>query len=200
MRKLLACLGLIALLATPAAASARPVAASAGRAHPAPRVLPSPVPCPGCWAPALHTSWQWQLQYKVDTSVDVQMYDIDGFDSPKKLVAKLHADGRAVVCYLSAGSWENWRPDAGDFPDSVKGRPNGWPGERWLDIRRLGILGPIMKARLDMCQRQGLRRGGVRQRGRVPEPHRVPAAPRASSCATTSSWRTRRTAGACRPC
>ena len=24
----------------------------------------------------------------------------------------------------------------------MKGRSNGWPGERWLDIRRLDVLGP----------------------------------------------------------
>jgi hypothetical protein len=27
----------------------------------------------------------------------------------------------------------------------VLGRPNGWPGERWLDIRRLSILEPVMR-------------------------------------------------------
>jgi hypothetical protein len=32
----------------------------------------------------------------------------------------------------------------------VKGQANGWPGEQWLDIRRLDILGPIMTARLDL--------------------------------------------------
>ena len=67
----------------------------------------------------------------------------------------LHADGSAVVCYISAGSWERWRPDADRFPERVLGRSNGWPGERWLDIRRRGVLRPIMEARLDMCARKG---------------------------------------------
>lgn len=117
--------------------------------------LPDPIPCPGCYAPALRTSWQWQLQYRVDTSVDVEMYDIDGFDASKALVRKLHTAGRAVVCYISAGSWESWRPDRDDFPASVLGKPNGWPGERWLDIRKLRALGSIMRARLDMCDAKG---------------------------------------------
>jgi len=117
--------------------------------------LAAPVPCPGCWEPALRTSWQWQLQYKVDTSLDVQMYDIDGFDATARLVKKLHAGGSHVVCYISAGSWENWRPDKDDFPAVVLGRSNGWPGEKWLDIRRIDLLGPIMKARLRMCARKG---------------------------------------------
>jgi len=83
------------------------------------------------------------------------MYDIDGFEATSGLIDDLHADGRKVVCYISAGSWENWRPDADEFPDSVLGRSNGWPGEKWLDIRKVGILGPIMKARLDMCDAKG---------------------------------------------
>jgi hypothetical protein len=120
-------------------------------AHP----LPDPRPCPGCYAPALETSWQWQLQGPIDTSIDVQMYDVDGFETKKSIVADLHADGRMVVCYLSAGSWENWRPDADDFPNSVLGKNNGWPGEKWLDIRKLGILRPIMEARMDICADKG---------------------------------------------
>ncbi len=119
------------------------------------RNLPDPVPCNGCYAPDLVTSWQWQLSGKVDASIDVQMYDIDMFDNTKKLVARLHADGRAVVCYIDAGTWERWRPDAGRFPTRVKGARNGWPGERWLDIRRLGVLRPIMEHRLDLCDRKG---------------------------------------------
>jgi hypothetical protein len=117
--------------------------------------LPPPVACPGCYQPALNTSWQWQLSGKVETSVSVQLFDIDGFDSRRSLVSTLHAKGSKVVCYISAGSWENWRPDAGRFPKAVKGRSNGWPGERWLDIRKISVLGPIMRARMDMCRRKG---------------------------------------------
>jgi hypothetical protein len=119
------------------------------------RSLPAPVPCPGCWAPDPVTSWQWQLQGDIDTSVDAQMYDVDGFEVSAATVQELHLAGRAVVCYLSAGSWERWRPDARDFPRSVLGNSNGWPGERWLDIRRLRILRPIMEARLDRCAAKG---------------------------------------------
>jgi hypothetical protein len=118
-------------------------------------VLPDPYPCPGCYRPALRTSWQWQLQYTVDTSFDVDMYDIDGFDASAALVQELHDAGASVVCYISAGSWERWRPDADGFPAKVLGKSNGWPGEKWLDIRRIGILGPIMKARLHRCDRKG---------------------------------------------
>ena len=40
-------------------------------------------------------------------------------------------------------------------PEIGPGSTNGWPGERWLDIRRLDILGPIMQRRLDMCAAKG---------------------------------------------
>jgi hypothetical protein len=30
-----------------------------------------------------------------------------------------------------------------------------WPGERWLDIRRLDILRPLIEARLDLCRQKG---------------------------------------------
>jgi len=82
------------------------------------------------------------------------MYDIDLFDNSAQVVASLHARGRHVVCYLDAGTWENWRPDASKFPNSVLGKPNGWPGERWLDIRRLKVLEPIMLARFRQCARK----------------------------------------------
>ena len=107
---------------------------------------------PAVWYPAVNTSWQIQLAGILDTGVDVQVYDVDLFDTPRAKIDQLHADGRKVICYFSAGSWEDWRPDAGDFPDSVIGKSlDGWPGENWLDIRKIKILGPIMSARLDLA-------------------------------------------------
>jgi hypothetical protein len=69
-------------------------------------------------------------------------------------VAALHARGRRVICYVDVGTRENFRPDARSFPRSILGRPNGWPGERWLDVRRLSILEPIMRRRFQMCARK----------------------------------------------
>ncbi|RUA01161.1 MAG: endo alpha-1,4 polygalactosaminidase [Deltaproteobacteria bacterium] len=106
----------------------------------------------GGWSPAPGTTWQWQLSGQIDTAIDVQMYDIDLFDTAQSVIDRLHADGRVVICYFSAGSLEDWRPDAGNFPPEVVGKPlAGWPGEKWLDIRRIDVLGPIMQARLDLA-------------------------------------------------
>jgi hypothetical protein len=108
------------------------------------------------WKPAPHTSWQWQLTGTVDTSFAVDMYDIDLFDNTASLINRLHNDGRKVICYFSAGSWENWRSDASQYPASVIGKQlEGWPDEHWLDIRRLDILGPLIGARLDLAVRKG---------------------------------------------
>lgn len=116
-----------------------------------------PTPAPGAvWQPAPGTSWQWQISGRIDTSVDVTMYDIDLFDAPQSVIDTLHAEGRVVICYFSAGSWEDWRPDAEQFPAALLGNPlEDWPGERWLDIRQRATLEPIMAARLDLAVRKG---------------------------------------------
>jgi hypothetical protein len=108
------------------------------------------------WIPAQSTTWQWQLTGTLDLTVSAQMYDVDLFETEASSVAALHALGRKAVCYLSAGTWEDWRPDANQFPPEVLGNSyGGWPGERWLDIRRLEVLAPIMAARLDQCRAKG---------------------------------------------
>ncbi|MPZ14501.1 MAG: endo alpha-1,4 polygalactosaminidase [Chloroflexi bacterium] len=108
------------------------------------------------WRPAVSTSWQWQLNGPVDLTVQADLFDIDLFDADAGLVRSLHSKGSKVVCYISAGSFEEWRPDAGRFPSEIKGSDlDGWPGERWLDIRRLDVLRTIMESRLDLCKEKG---------------------------------------------
>lgn len=107
------------------------------------------------WRPAVGTAWQWQLSGPLDLRVDVPVYDIDGFANGADVVRRLHARGRRAICYINVGAAENFRPDYGRFPPRVLGRPDGWPGERWLDIRRVDVLRPIMAARFDMCRGKG---------------------------------------------
>lgn len=114
----------------------------------------------GLWTPPLVTSWQWQLStFPLSPSgsslLNVGMYDVDGFDSPASLVAAMHSKGIHAVCYLSVGTSENFRSDYAQFPASVKGKSNGWPGEKWLDIRQISVLAPIMTARFQMCKDKG---------------------------------------------
>jgi hypothetical protein len=116
-------------------------------------VLPPPVPCPRCWHPRLRTSWQWQLTGRIDLSVRATMYDVDLFDTPVATVRALHARHRIAICYLDAGSWERWRPDARRFPRALIGKLyKRWSGEWWLDIRQVSRLFPLMSQRLDRCR------------------------------------------------
>ena len=133
-------------LVLPAVVLAAALAGATGNAGAATRI----------WRPAPHTTWQWQLTGRIDLSVRARMFDIDLFDTPARTVARLHRRGRRAVCYLSAGSFERGRPDAAAFPAAVLGRPlEGYPDERWLDVRRLDVLAPIMERRLDLCRSKG---------------------------------------------
>lgn len=110
----------------------------------------------GWWGPAAGVTWQIQLLGDVDTGWDVEVYEVDLFDTPEATIERLHAAGRRVVCYFSAGSHEDWRPDAADYPAAVLGLAlEGWPGERWVDVRRIDVLGPILETRLDLAAAKG---------------------------------------------
>jgi hypothetical protein len=108
-------------------------------------------PNTGVWRPAPGTTWQWQLTGTIDTSVDAAMYDIDLFDAPQATIDQLHGAGRIVICYFSAGTFEDWRTDAGSFPAAALGNGvDGWPGEKWLDTRNATVR-QILSKRLDLA-------------------------------------------------
>ncbi len=127
-----------------------------------PLSTPAPVPVSETespsehWTPPIVASWQIQYTGAIDTSLPVDIYNLDLFDTPPETIADLHARGVKVMCYFSAGSYEDWRPDADKFPASVLGNGlEGWPGERWLDIRNLQILAPIMLERIALAAQKG---------------------------------------------
>jgi hypothetical protein len=108
------------------------------------------------WIPPAQSTFEIQYDGKLDLSIDADTYDLDGFDTSANTVATLHKAGRHVNCYIDVGTWESYRPDAKQFPKSVLGHKDGhWKGERWLDIRQLSILEPIMAARFQMCASKG---------------------------------------------
>ena len=109
------------------------------------------------WRPPVGTTWQWQLAgLPIDTSVNVDAYDVDLFTTTDQELAALKAEGRSVICYFSAGSWEGFRPDAAEFPAAVRGRPMEAPfqDELWLDIRSAEV-GVLMQRRLDLAASRG---------------------------------------------
>ena len=116
---------------------------------------PAPPPPAGRWVPAPGVTWQWQLTVPVDLSVDADVYDIDGFAASAEVVGELHRRGRKAICYLEVGAAADFRPDFRDWPRELLGESNGWPGERWLDIRSPARLEPILVKRFDMCRDKG---------------------------------------------
>jgi hypothetical protein len=156
-------------------------------------VLSALLAAAGLWVPSPGDSVQVQLAGRVDTSVPADVFYVDGDETPRATVRALHEQGARVVCYLSAGSWEDYRRDAGAFPRRVLGRRlDGWPHERWLDVRRVGVLMAIMGRRLDRCARKGFDAAdfdnvdGYQNRSGFPLTF-------ATSCATTGASRGRRT-------
>ena len=108
------------------------------------------------WRPAPGLSWQIQLSGRYDPTVPADVVEVDGADTPRATVAAIRAAGRKAVCYVSAGSWESWRADAARYPKALLGKGlDGWPGERWLDIRRLDLLAPLLAARVAACAAKG---------------------------------------------
>ncbi len=110
----------------------------------------------GDWfRPAVSATWQWQLREALHTGYGVEVYDIDLFDTSTGDIAALQAAGRRVICYFSAGSSEDWRPDFAQLPADTLGAPlDDWEGERWLDIRATEVH-ELMLARLDLARQKG---------------------------------------------
>ena len=106
------------------------------------------------WTPKAETSWQIVLSHAIDVnnendlSPDVEVYDIDAEDNDHETISTLRKMGKKVICYFSAGSYENWRRDKDDFDESDLGKPlDGWAGERWVNVSSPGIRN-IMKKRI----------------------------------------------------
>ncbi|PIE43430.1 MAG: endo alpha-1,4 polygalactosaminidase [Gammaproteobacteria bacterium] len=107
------------------------------------------------YQPEINTTWQWQLSGDINIAYQVDMYDIDLFDTRIETIASLQNAGIRVICYFSAGSWEGWRGDATRFDKQDIGKTlDGWPDERWLNITS-GSVREIMLARLDLARQKG---------------------------------------------
>ncbi|WP_374568052.1 endo alpha-1,4 polygalactosaminidase [Ideonella sp.] len=163
----LACLSLVALLALTACGggsdpdevtradvvAARTARGQAARGATGEGAAPALVaPAVTAWVPQVSDTWQWQLTGTINTKYNAKVYDIDLFDAPDSVIATLHSQGKYVVCYFSAGSAENWRPDYNLFKASDKGNNlDGWAGEKWVDTRSANVRN-IMKGRLDKAK------------------------------------------------
>lgn len=109
--------------------------------------------------PTPGTTWNIELSVVPNASAAddpaYSVWDYDLFDAPNSTIKAFKSKGKSVICYFSAGSWENWRPDAGEFPAAAKGKAlSGWPGEKWLDTRNQKVR-DIMAARMKLAKSKG---------------------------------------------
>jgi len=87
--------------------------------------------------------------------VDADIWDVDMFNTPSSVFQQLHAQGKKVICYFSAGSSEDWRPDFSKFPAADIGEPLAcWPGEKWINYKSPAIW-EIMQKRIQLASNKG---------------------------------------------
>ncbi len=110
----------------------------------------------GQWSkPALQSTWHWQLTGTLNTAYSVDLYDVDLFDTSTAQIQQLQAQGRWVICYFSAGSYEQWREDVSDLSESTLGETlDGWADERWWDIRTEAVQA-VIESRLQLALTKG---------------------------------------------
>ncbi|CAN8101201.1 unnamed protein product [Discula destructiva] len=123
-----------------------------------PPPLPPRPPGYEIWQPPAGTTWNYVLHHPVRLDHTIEQHAvwiIDLFDTPTTSVQALHARGRKVIAYFSAGTYEDWRPDAARFPPAALGRKmDDWAGERWL-LPTDPTVQQIMRARLDLAVSKG---------------------------------------------
>lgn len=109
------------------------------------------------WRPRAseNLTWQWQLQGEIDTSFNVDVYNVD-IATPESKIRELKARDIKVICYFSAGTAEYFRPDVDQFSDAIQGEQyEDLVDERWLDYSRFQEFAPVMQARMDLCKSKG---------------------------------------------
>ncbi|MEV0232115.1 endo alpha-1,4 polygalactosaminidase [Nonomuraea sp. NPDC050786] len=149
------------------------------------------------WRPAVGSRWQYQLQgtkaYASTGGVNVDIcevpqsggscvrpavFDIDLYAAEEvagnnktlntAAVKAIHAKGAKAICYIDAGSIEDFRPDYKEFTDwdashgkSLLGKQysDEFPNERWANINndkgQRDFLLKMMAARVDRCAQAG---------------------------------------------
>jgi len=111
------------------------------------------------WTPAVGDSWQIILLHPIDLTKeltpDVAVYDLDLFNNDAENFSELQKKGKKVICYFSAGSYEDWRDDKDKFQAEDLGKElDGWPGEKWLKLSSENVRS-IMAARIKIAADKG---------------------------------------------
>ncbi len=108
------------------------------------------------YIPKQGISWHWQLTGKISLNRSAELYNIDLIETKKETIDGLHAKGKKVICYFSAGTIESFRNGTKGIPKEAIGRQlEDWPDERWLDISRYSLFSETIKRRLDLAVEKG---------------------------------------------
>ncbi|KAK5956791.1 hypothetical protein OHC33_002279 [Knufia fluminis] len=108
------------------------------------------------WQPPQGLTWDYHLLNPASaTTPTARVMAIDLFDNTPSTITALHSANTKVICYFSAGSYENWRPDWTDpIPSDVGNDLDGWEGEKWAGIRSQTVRA-VMAARIALAQEKG---------------------------------------------
>ncbi|KHN93825.1 endo alpha-1,4 polygalactosaminidase precursor [Metarhizium album ARSEF 1941] len=113
------------------------------------------------YKPKAGTPWQIILSKPVKLADDgavtprTEVYDLDMFDNDADSFVRLYNAGIKVICYFSAGTYEEWRSDKDRFDQADMGKPlDDWPGERWLNVSSPSVR-DIMKERIKLAASKG---------------------------------------------
>jgi hypothetical protein len=109
------------------------------------------------WRPVHGQRLDVQLLPPLDLVRRADVLALDLFQTPPDQVRQLEARGVAALCWIAAGYWESWRPDAFAFPQGALGRNvPGRPGARWIDADNPAVT-KLMERRLDLCREHGFK-------------------------------------------
>ncbi|RKH30404.1 hypothetical protein D7V77_02875 [Corallococcus sp. CA041A] len=117
------------------------------------------------------TTWMWDLEHNaIPTNLNAQVYVVDLFNTSTAKIQEYKTAGKKVVCYFSAGSYEDWREDANQFPQDTYCTPGencaqsvhimgdwctaGGGCEWWLDHRKQAVR-TVMTSRMQLAKNKG---------------------------------------------
>ncbi|CAM9403849.1 unnamed protein product [Ectocarpus sp. 12 AP-2014] len=114
------------------------------------------LPSHAWWRPGPGVNWDWRLSGTTPrASAGVEVFDLDLFDVESANMLSLLDSGIVVICYFSAGTYEEYRDDEADFPRSALGNRVEYSyGSWWININDEDIK-PVMEGRLDLASEKG---------------------------------------------
>lgn len=100
-------------------------------------------------------NWHIQLDGKLKVPKNIQLIEIDLFETSDKKITALKSKNIMVICYFSAGTFEDWRSDISQIPKSSLGKPMpDWEGETWWNVNHKSVRDVIL-SRLNLAKSKG---------------------------------------------